>query len=355
MRNLKEFEMIEPAFLSTKAKTNFFPLSINVNKSFRITGSWDTKIFKKSNHIFEVRGHKSFDDRFKVDRFFMPFFKIELISFIVGLLRGFRVNKNISNFIFKRNNIWDNRIFMMIKKFIKVISIHDGIIFRIFKDNELEFSNFPIKIHRIIFRKLIIVINNSLIKVTINILHNMEIVKLNFDTFSIDINDSRWKGREHITDNTQGSDTPKSLTMRKNEAISGASYDRIGAMYRILFLSPNLSESIRCGLLERSGATSSKHLIPDGLSLNKISLIEYLSASVCFHLSIVGREAVTFREREKRFLTLDTGLLSKILLATASALSRLVAFWYFSMSSIGRGRGKVLTLQLGFRHLAYTV
>lgn len=138
-------------------------------------------------------------------------------------------------------------------------------------------------------------------------------------------------------------------------SISGASYDRIESIYRILFLSANLSESIRCGLLERRGATSSKHLIPAGLSLSKISLIEYLSDSICFHLSIVGREAVTLKDLWKRFSILVEGTLSTTLLATASILRRLVAFWYFSMSVIGSGRGKVLTLQSGFKHLAYTV
>jgi len=70
---------------------------------------------------------------------------------------------------------------------------------------------------------------------------------------------------------------------------------------------------------------------------------------------MVGREAITLRERERRFLTLEQGLLSITLLATASILRRLVAFWYFSIPSIAKGRGKVFTLQLGFRHLAYTV
>ena len=126
-------------------------------------------------------------------------------------------------------------------------------------------------------------------------------------------------------------------------------------MYRILFLSANLSESIRCGYLERRGETSSKHLIPVGLSLSKISLMLCLSASRCFHLSIVLSEAVVLKDLWKRFSILDKELLSITLLAIASVLRRLVAFWYFPMPSIGKRIGKVLTLQLGFKHLAYIV
>ena len=211
MRKLKKFEMIKYPFISEESETNLFPLSKNVNKRFRIAGSRDTKIFDKSNHIFKVRRHKEFDNRFKVRRFFVIIFSIKDISFIISLLRSFRVNKNISNFIFKRNNIWNNRIFMMVKKFLKVIVLHDGIIFRIFKDKELGFFNFPIKLHQIIFRKLCIIINSSIIEMAVNVLHNMVVIELNFTTFTININNSWWKRGIHITDNAPRVKIPQNL------------------------------------------------------------------------------------------------------------------------------------------------
>jgi hypothetical protein len=109
---LEKFEVIKTAFMGFESSTDCFHLSPDVDEGFRLSGSSDTGIFEISEHEIEFRTHEKIHTLLKVPGVSPPLFLSQGIPFSRGF--GFRFGevKEIPEFFFKEENLFDGGPFV---------------------------------------------------------------------------------------------------------------------------------------------------------------------------------------------------------------------------------------------------
>jgi len=199
--------MIKTAFMGFESSTDCFHLSPDVDEGFRLSGSRDTGIFEVGEHEIKFGVHEKIHTLLKVPGVSPPLFLSQGIPFSHGLGSRLGEVKEIPEFFFKEENLFDGGPFVDFnhlrdeKMFFFSPSVH------MFKQSPFHLPEFFSVEGPAFSLKRLSELDQSIFEVLPESLHDVEVIVLE-GSFRPDFTDDFGEGGPEVKDDAVGVDAP---------------------------------------------------------------------------------------------------------------------------------------------------